>query len=243
MFTWVENFIVSVLKEGSIPKHLAFIMDGNRRFAKQRQLSSISGHKQGFHALKETLRVCLSLGVEIVTVYAFSLENFKRPEEEVNGLMKLCHKKLEELNQSGFLKDNQISVRILGELNLLPSFLRDTIDKVTRSTQSHTRAILNVHIAYTSREEILRAMKCVVKKVQDGTISKEEITEEILEDHLYSKDVPDILVRTSGENRLSDYLLWQASSSQLSFLDVLWPDFSFWHICLLVLSFQHQKWK
>ncbi|PRP76442.1 dehydrodolichyl diphosphate synthase-like [Planoprotostelium fungivorum] len=242
MFSWLESFSINVLKAGRIPHHIAFIMDGNRRFAKLQKMPPIGGHVQGFGALKETLRICLELGVKIVTVYAFSLENFKRPSDEVDPLLSLCKDKLFELESSGFLFENLISVRILGETSLLPKDLQDTIREVTSYSSSFQGAILNVHLAYTSREEIVHALQNLSSSVSEGKISPHSgIRGEDIERRLYSSNEPDILVRTSGETRLSDYLLWQSSESQLAFLRVLWPDFSFWHISWLILMYQYQN--
>ncbi|WAR06858.1 DHDDS-like protein [Mya arenaria] len=192
--SWVHRFCSSILKCGPIPNHVAFIMDGNRRFAKKNSMESAEGHLKGFDKLAETLEWCLHLGIKEVTVYAFSIENFKRSRDEVDCLMELARQK----------------------------------------------AKLNVCFSYTSREEICTAMRELAEGVEQGLIRETDVSEELLERCLYTNQSvePDLLIRTSGEVRLSDFLLWQSTFSVLSFLEVLWPDFSIWHMYAAILHYQ-----
>ncbi|GIX66539.1 dehydrodolichyl diphosphate synthase complex subunit DHDDS [Caerostris extrusa] len=222
--SWLEKFCINVLKSGPIPKHVAFIMDGNRRFAVQKGMEKLQGHAFGFNKLSETLEWCLDLGITEVTVYTFSIENFKRPREEVNCLMNLAREKFKELLQEKEkLKKYGVCIRIFGSINF------------------YYRTYLNVCLAYTSREEIANAVKDIALEVIDGNLKECDISEKIMDQSLYSRksSTPDIVIRTSGEVRLSDFLLWQSSYSVLAFLKVLWPDFKIWHLFLAVLFYQH----
>ncbi|PRD28449.1 UNVERIFIED_CONTAM: Dehydrodolichyl diphosphate synthase complex subunit DHDDS [Trichonephila clavipes] len=274
--TWIERFCINVLRSGPIPKHVAFIMDGNRRFAVKRGMEKLEGHSFGFNKLSETLEWCLDLGITEVTVYTFSIENFKRPKEEVNCLMNLAREKFRELLNEKFFFSNKkmktyhffynlhfkqillylshvifkireklekygVCIRIFGNIALLPVDLQMLVAEAVLHTYNNTKTYLNVCLAYTSREEITNAVKDIAKEVVKGNLKECDISEKILDQSLYSckSTAPDIIVRTSGEIRLSDFLLWQGSYSVLSFLKVLWPDFKIWHLFLAVLLFQH----
>ncbi|GFS99541.1 dehydrodolichyl diphosphate synthase complex subunit DHDDS [Nephila pilipes] len=240
--TWLERFCINVLKSGPIPKHVAFIMDGNRRFAVKKGMEKLQGHSFGFNKLSETLEWCLDLGITEVTVYTFSIENFKRPKEEVNCLMNLAREKFRELlKEKEKLEKYGVCIRIFGDITLLPVDLQMLVAEAVLHTYNNTKTYLNVCLAYTSREEITSAVKDIAKEVVKDNLKECDISERILNQSLYSckSSVPDIIVRTSGEIRLSDFLLWQGSYSVLSFLKVLWPDFRIWHLFLAVLLFQH----
>jgi len=230
---WFRWLVARVLQCGPIPQHVAFIMDGNRRFARKKHLDTHTGHLEGFQTLKETLRSCSDLGVKEVSVYAFSIENFKRSQAEVDGLMKLCKEKLMELHDTGFLKENGVAIRVHGDVSLLPLDVQTVIAKVVYSSRLHTKGTLNICLSYTSRQEILHAMQTLAKGVEDHLLQPEDIDEELFECCLYSNAAPDVLVRTSGEIRLSDYLLWQCCFSQLQFFRFYGPSFLFITCCWL----------
>ncbi|XP_009954978.1 PREDICTED: dehydrodolichyl diphosphate synthase isoform X3 [Leptosomus discolor] len=200
--TIIERFCANVIKAGPMPKHVAFIMDGNRRYAQKCHVERQQGHSQGFDKLAQTLRWCLNLGIREVTVYAFSIENFKRSKEEVDGLMDLARQKFS---------------RILEE-----------------------QCFLNVCFAYTSRHEISNAVREMAWGVEQGLLEPSDVSESLLDKCLYTNNSPDpdLLIRTSGEVRLSDFLLWQTSHSCLVFQSVLWPEYSFWNLCEAILRFQ-----
>ncbi|EDO38831.1 predicted protein [Nematostella vectensis] len=200
--SYIRNFCSNVLKSGEIPKHVAIIMDGNRRFAKKVNCERSKGHEKGFEKLTEVLEWCFELGIPEVTVYAFSIENFKRSKDEVECLMELAKQKFD---------------RLLEE-----------------------RHVLNVCMAYTSRHEICEAIKTMAKAVEDGALKPMDISENVLDQCLYTHQSPepDLLIRTSGEVRFSDFLLWQCSYTSLSFLKVLWPEFSVWNFYSAILSYQ-----
>ncbi|KAG8189873.1 hypothetical protein JTE90_023379 [Oedothorax gibbosus] len=217
-------------------------MDGNRRFATKYGMEKLEGHYLGFEKLSETLEWCLDLGVKEVTIYTFSIENFKRPKEEVNGLMNLSREKFRDLLQE---KDKLVKygvcIRVFGDITLLPVDLQMLVAEAILETYKNTKTFLNVCLAYTSREEITSAVKDIATEVANGNLKECDISESLLDQSMYSykSSKPDIVVRTSGEVRLSDFLLWQSSYSVLSFFKVLWPDFRIWHLFLAVLYYQH----
>lgn len=237
----LERLTANILKAGPMPKHVAFIMDGNRRYAQKEHKERQEGHTQGFEKLAETLRWCLNLGIHEVTVYAFSIENFKRSKEEVDGLMELARQKFSRLlTEQENLEKHGVCIRVLGDLTLLPEDLQTLIAKAVVSTRAHNKCFLNVCFAYTSRHEIANAVKEMAWGVEQGLIKSSDVSEVLLSECLYSSNSPnpDLLIRTSGEVRLSDFLLWQTSYSCLVFQSVLWPEYSFWNLCEAILQFQ-----
>jgi len=240
--TWLERLCCKVLCAGATPRHVALIMDGNRRFAKKCSIEKIEGHVQGFNKLAETLEWCLDLGIKEVTVYAFSIENFKRPKEEVDGLMDLAVEKFKKLlEEKDKLMEQELCVRVIGNLSLLPKDLQKIIAEAVLLTKTNNRAILNVCFCYTSREEISTAIREIAHGVKEGKLRASDCSEELIEKCLYTNKSPhpDLLIRTSGEVRLSDFMLWQCAYSSLAFVKVLWPEFNIWHLFAAVLMFQY----
>lgn len=241
MWERLHSLTVKVVKSGAIPKHIAIIMDGNRRFARKNHMETGHGHALGFEKLRETLEWCLEVGVEVVTVYAFSIENFKRSQTEVDGLMQLAKEKfLKLLEKSDIIEQHQVCVRVLGDMSMLPEDLQIVLSKVVHSSRLHKRAVLNVCFAYTARHEIFHAASLVNDGVRGGQLLPDDVSEGLMEQCLYThpSPPPDLLIRTSGEVRLSDFLLWQSAYSCLVFADVLWPEFSFWHFIACILRYQ-----
>ncbi|XP_036602668.1 dehydrodolichyl diphosphate synthase complex subunit DHDDS [Trichosurus vulpecula] len=239
--TLLERFCANIIKAGPMPKHIAFIMDGNRRYAQKCQVERQEGHTQGFNKLAETLRWCLNLGIREVTVYAFSIENFKRSKNEVDGLMELARQKFSRLmEEQEKLEKHGVCIRVLGDLQLLPLDLQELIAKAVQATQNYNKCFLNVCFAYTSRHEISNAVKDMAWGVEQGLLDPSDVSESLLDKCLYTNNSPnpDILIRTSGEVRLSDFLLWQTSHSCLVFQPILWPEYSFWNLCEAILQFQ-----
>ncbi|XP_034554382.1 dehydrodolichyl diphosphate synthase complex subunit DHDDS isoform X3 [Notolabrus celidotus] len=237
----LEKISANILKAGPMPKHVAFIMDGNRRFARKKNMERQAGHMEGFNKLAETLRWCKNLNIQEVTVYAFSIENFKRTKDEVDGLMELAKQKFEKLlEERDNLEKHGVCIRVLGDLNMLPLDLQQIIAKAVTTTKSHNKCFLNVCFAYTSRYEITNAVREMAWGVEQGLIKASDVSEALLSECLYSNNSPnpDLLIRTSGEVRLSDFLLWQTSHSCLVFQSVLWPEYSFWNLCEAILQFQ-----
>jgi len=243
-YSWLQRLAIAVLRTGALPRHVAFIMDGNRRFARHKGSATIEGHRGGFHKLAETLQWCRRLGVKEVTVYAFSIENFRRSEEEVAELLKLATEKLQALAaEAEELREHGVRVRVLGELAMLPEELRRAAATAELLTRDNDQCCLNVALAYTSRQEMVTAVRRAAELVRSGELGEEEVTEEVVGSLLYTatSHPVDLLVRTSGETRLSDFLLWQASSSILNFTTVLWPDFSLWHLLAAVFHYQRHR--
>lgn len=238
---WGQAFFENVLKCGNIPKHIAIIMDGNRRFAVKKKYERCVGHLLGFNKVSETLEWCSGLGVREVTLYAFSLENFKRSKEEVDCLMELAKNKFSALlDEKDLVMSHSLCVRIIGNLSYLPQDLQVILAQVVDFTKHNKKVFLNVCCAYTSQEEMTQAMRKMEGGVGRGSIVPSDIDEKLFEKSLYTSECsePDILIRTSGEVRLSDFLLWQTSYSMLWFTSVLWPEFSRWHLYSVILLYQ-----
>lgn len=214
------------MEETNVPKHIAIIMDGNRRWAKARNLPVKAGHKQGAETLKKVVRYANKLGVKYVTVYAFSTENWKRSEEEVNALMFLLESYLNEFSKEAN-KENFV-IKVLGDIKVLSEALQKSINDAIERTKDNTGTVLSIALNYGGRNEIVNAVKEISLKVKDGKIKIEDISEEVISKHLYTKNDPDpdLLIRTSGEIRLSGFLPWQSVYSEFLFIDKLWPDFS-----------------
>lgn len=210
---WAQKFALKVIKSGKIPRHVAFIMDGNRRYAKKLHLNaSTDGHVHGFDKLAEALQWCLDIGIEEVTVYAFSIENFKRSETEVNTLLQLAREKFDKfMEERDELNRRGICIRMIGNWRLLPADLQKSMADAMLLTENNNKAILNVAFAYTSRDEITESIRDIVDGVKRDELHHSDITDDLIRRCMYSgkSSDPDLLVRTSGESRLSDFLLWQ----------------------------------
>ena len=209
----------------TIPKHIGIIMDGNGRWAKKRLLPRNMGHKKGAEVFKDIARYCDDLGMEAVTFYAFSTENWKRPQDEVDGLMKLFKQYL--IDAFDYEKDNN-RIIFLGDKAPFNEELRSLMLEIEEKTASRDGMIINLALNYGSRDEIVHACKEIVEKVKNGEMNVEDITEESFSDHLYTKNQPDpdFILRPSGEKRISNFLLWQCAYSEFIYMDVLWPDFT-----------------
>lgn len=212
--------------DGNVPEHVAIIMDGNGRWAKKRGLPRIAGHKEGMDVVKEIVEAATDSGVKVLTLYAFSTENWKRPKSEVDFLLRLpkefLHVYLPEMIE------NNVKIDTIGEFNELPDHTREAIDHAKKETKENNGLLLNFALNYGSRDEILRAVKQISQEVKEKKIELENIDEDIFSSYLYTNGLcePDLLIRTSGEIRLSNFLLWQLAYTELWFTDVLWPDFT-----------------
>lgn len=239
--TWAEWAAIRVLKVGPIPQHVAFIMDGNRRFARQLHRDTLEGHSEGFRKLTEVLSWCRDLGITEVTVYAFSIENFKRSKAEVDGLMRLTEEKFEQLlKETNRLKEHGVRIRVIGRIDMFAPRIQSLVAKAILATKENDKFCLNLALAYTSREEITTAVGELRNAVIKNQLCQEDLTEALLEQCLYTagrKD-PNLLIRTSGEVRLSDFLLWQTGLTHLFFTKVLWPQISLWHVLAAVFHYQ-----
>jgi undecaprenyl diphosphate synthase len=221
-----KNLLPSELDPQRLPQHIAVIMDGNGRWAKQRGLPRIVGHRQGARTLKALLRCCQDWGIEALTVYAFSTENWRRPFLEVDFLMNLFERLLQQ--ETVNMHREGVRVSFPGDLSTLPVSLRRTIESTMEQTKNNRGIQFNVAANYGSRAEILHAVRQIVQKSQSGEISLEDVNENLIDRNLYTAGTsdPDLLIRTSGEMRLSNYLLWQLAYTELYFTDLLWPDFN-----------------
>ena len=214
------------IDKNNLPGHIAVIMDGNGRWAKRRLLQRIKGHKRGVDVARDTVTNCRELGIKHLTLYTFSKENWNRPESEVNMLMKFLESHLKEEKRS--MMENDIRFRAIGTVEDLPVSVQHVIDDLETSTAGNSGMTLNLALSYSSREEILGAVIDIAERVKAGTLDVEEITEEIFRASLHTDGIPDpdLLIRTSGERRISNFLLWQLAYTEIYVTDVLWPDFT-----------------
>jgi tritrans,polycis-undecaprenyl-diphosphate synthase [geranylgeranyl-diphosphate specific] len=227
-----------------MPKHVAIIMDGNRRFSKiQGNMDAVDGHKKGITTLESVLDWCVDLGIEIVTAYAFSTENFNRPPNEVKGLMKLFKENFEGIARNKKIHDNEVKVKAVGKLELLPDDVREAIRLAEESTANYNKRLVNIAIGYDGRMEIVDAIKKIVDEVENGKIRSEDIDENLVNENLYTAGMedPNLIIRTSGEERLSGFLLWQSSYSELYFCDSLWPQLRKVDFLRAVRSYQQRE--
>lgn len=209
----------------AMPRHIAIILDGNRRWARERGKPASFGHKEGAKTLEKIVRYANKIGLEYITVYAFSTENWKRAEEEVKALMLLLQNYLDEYSKRADTEN--IKVKILGDISVLSEGMQKSIKKCMERTKDNTGVTFNIALNYGGRDEIVKAIKQISKQVKEGKITEEDITEQMVSDNLYTKGEPDpdLLIRTSGEIRLSNFLPWQLVYSEFLFIDKNWPDF------------------
>jgi undecaprenyl diphosphate synthase len=233
--------ILSHINTENLPKHLAIIMDGNGRWAKQQGFLRAFGHENGTKSVRLTVECCAKLGIENLTLYAFSTENWNRPKIEVDTLMKLLISSLK--NELSTLSQNNIKLQSIGNLDLLPQSAQKELKSVMEQTQNNTRMTLTLALSYGAREELLQAIKTISSKVKNNIISTDAIDESIINEHLYTHNLPDVdlLIRTSGEHRISNFLLWQIAYAELYFTDVLWPDFKEEDLYEAILSYQKRE--
>jgi tritrans,polycis-undecaprenyl-diphosphate synthase [geranylgeranyl-diphosphate specific] len=227
LYKLYEWYISRKLRPENLPQHVAIIMDGNRRFSKiQGNMDTIQGHMRGVSTLESVLDWSVDLGIQIVTAYAFSTENFNRPPQEVDGLMRLFKKNFEEIANNQKIHKNKVRVKAVGKLELLPEDVREAIRIAEESTAAYTERQVNIAIGYDGRMEILDAIKKIAKDVANGRLKVEDIDENVVNKNLYTAGLedPNLIIRTSGEERLSGFLLWQSSYSELYFCDSLWPE-------------------
>jgi undecaprenyl diphosphate synthase len=234
------NLIDEINKE-NLPKHLAIIMDGNGRWAKQQGMMRAFGHENGTKSVKVTVEVCAKLGIENLTLYAFSTENWNRPKLEVDTLMRLLISSLKKELKT--LSENNIRLTAIGNLDLLPSKARNELMTVIDKTKENKRMTLTLALSYGSREEIVKAVKTISEKVKNNIISTENIDEDVINQHLYTRGLPDVdlVIRTSGEHRISNFLLWQIAYAEFYFTDILWPDFKENDLYEAIICFQKRE--
>ena len=237
----VNNRYIKTVDLENLPKHVAVIMDGNGRWAKKFGKKRIFGHTNGINSVRETIESCVELGIKNLTLYVFSVDNWKRPKSEVNALMKLLVRSIK--NELEDINKNNICMRIIGSLDQLSNSVKNELVNASNLTFRNDGLNLNLAISYGSKTEIINALKQITEKVKKNIISIENIDEKLINEHLYtkiSKDV-DLLIRTGGEFRLSNFLLWQNSYAELLFYDMLWPDFRKKDFYDSILTFQKRN--
>lgn len=233
--------LLDKINTANLPKHLAIIMDGNGRWAKQKGLLRAVGHENGTKSVRASIETCAKIGIEFLTLYAFSTENWNRPKLEVETLMKLLVKSLKKELQT--LQDNNIKLNAIGNLEKLPKTAQKELLDVIEATKNNTRMTLTLALSYGSREEIVNAVRIICNKVKNNIISIDTIDDSIINEHLYTQNLPDVdlLIRTSGEHRISNFLLWQIAYAELYFTDVLWPDFKEQDLYEAIISYQKRE--
>ncbi|GBD86541.1 ditrans,polycis-undecaprenyl-diphosphate synthase [bacterium BMS3Abin03] len=230
-----------IKNSGEIPRHIAIIMDGNGRWAKKKGLPRVAGHKRGVDTVRDIVEACAEVGVKYLTLYTFSTENWKRPKDEVSTLMRLLLKSLRErLNE---LNKNDIKLTCIGDINSLPVAVQEQLSRDIERTKNNKRMVLNLALSYSGRWELIEAIKSISRQILNKEIKPEEINEKIIQRCLTTKNMPDpdLLIRTSGEFRVSNFLLWQIAYTEFVILDVLWPDFSRKHLYNSIREFQNRE--
>ena len=233
--------ILEKIDKNNLPKHVAIIMDGNGRWAKSRGEERTFGHKNAISAVRNAISACDKAGVEYLTLYTFSTENWNRPNDEVNTLMSLLSETL--LKEAAELFSKGVRLHVIGEVEKLPTLVREQLLNVVELTKENSKGNLVLALSYGSKREILNAVKEIAQEVKEGKISTEDIDETLFENHLYTKDLPpvDLLIRTSGEVRISNFLLWQIAYAELQFLDIFWPDFQEEHLYQCIINYQNKE--
>lgn len=226
---------------GVIPIHVAIIMDGNGRWAKKKGLPRVAGHKRGVDTVREIVEACAQIGVKFLTLYTFSTENWKRPKNEVSTLMRLLLKSLKDRVKE--LNKNDIRLTTIGDITKLPIEVQKQLRTDIERTKNNKKMVLNLALSYSGRWELLQAMKSIANNVAAGSIKPEDITEEYISNHLTTNKIPDpeLLIRTSGEFRVSNFLLWQIAYTEFVITDVFWPDFTREHLYDAILQFQKRE--
>ena len=229
------------INKSNIPKHVAVIMDGNGRWAKKRGLRRENGHREGRKSVKKIVECCVELGIKNLTLYAFSTENWNRPKLEVNFLMQLLFLSLKDELKT--LNKNNIKFETIGNPSRLPKKISDYLEKVKGETKDNTKLTLTLALSYGSRSEIVNVVRELSDKVKNNIISSKNIDETVINDHLYTRNLPDVdlLIRTSGEKRISNFLLWQIAYSELYFTKKLWPDFRKKDLYKAIISYQNRE--
>ena len=236
----VHKNLGEIIDYSNIPSHVAIIMDGNGRWARKINKERFFGHNRGINSVKESIDVSIELGIETLTLFAFSMENWKRPKNEINALMTLLSSSIE--NELKSIIENNIKLNVIGDLDLVPKKTRDKLLNAIIKTKNNDGLNLNLAISYGAKQELVRAIKIISHKVKKNIISEENIDEETINEHLYtenSKNV-DLLIRTGGEFRVSNFLLWQISYAELNFQKVLWPDFKKYHFLNAIIDYQNR---
>ncbi len=244
LYRLYEWYITRDLKPEKMPKHVAIIMDGNRRYSRlQGNMDVVKGHEIGVDTLEKVLDWSIELGIEIITVYAFSTENFNRPKHEVEGLMNLFVKNFKRLVDHEKIHKNEVKVKVVGKTELIPESVREAIKEAEDATAHYNKRLFNIAIGYDGRLEIIDSFKKIIEQVQAGEITIDDVDEELVSKNLYTGGLadPNLIIRTSGEERLSGFLLWQSSYSELYFCETLWPELRKVDFIRAIRSYQERE--
>lgn len=237
--TFQENMLK--IDQNNLPKHIAIIMDGNGRWAKKHAMGRIRGHKKGAQAVRTTVTFCREIGIQYLTLYAFSSENWGRPDEEVSALMSLLSDYLDQ--EVTTMQKQQIRLVTIGDIERLYPKVRDKLEQVKKLTEKNDKMVLNLALSYGSRNEIISAVQKIMADSRNGKLDAANIDQKIFERYLFTREMPDpdLLIRTSGEYRISNFLLWQLAYTELYFTDVLWPDFSKEDLLKAIVTYQRRE--
>jgi tritrans,polycis-undecaprenyl-diphosphate synthase [geranylgeranyl-diphosphate specific] len=244
-YKFYEKWLWQQVKNGTKPEHIAIILDGNRRWASGKDLSPWFGHEKGAEKVEQLLDWCLKLDVKSITVYAFSTENFRRTKSEIEEIMRISEEEFRRILTDERIHKNRVRVTFIGRVKMLPESMQQLMMEVENATRNYNDHFLSIAFAYGGRAEIVDAAKKIAEEVQKGELAPEKVNEQIFEQYLYTshlpKQDPDLIIRTSGEERLSGFLLWQSAYSELCFLDVYWPDFRLIDLLRAVRTFEERK--
>ncbi len=223
-----RQLLAEIKAHGRVPKHVGIILDGNRRFASKQGLPPVAGHVRGANKLEEVLEWCQELGIKHVTVYAFSTENFRRSPEEVSALMKLFAERFKQAAADERVHKYKVRIRVIGDLNKLPSDVREAVEIAQKATSGYDGHTLNIAIGYGGRAELAHAVRKICERIERGELKPDQVNEKLIEQNLYTAGLPDpdLIIRTSGEERLSGFLLWQSAYSEFYFCEANWPEFT-----------------
>jgi undecaprenyl diphosphate synthase len=229
------------ISKNTLPNHVAIIMDGNGRWAKRQSKIRVFGHKVGVKAVRDTVEGAAEIGIKYLTLYAFSSENWNRPKTEINALMELLVNTITQETKT--LMDNNIKLQAIGDLNDLPNNCRKNLQQAISKTAKNNHMTLVLALSYSSKKEIVHAVQQIAKKINTNQLNIEELDEDTVKKHLYTHNIPDpeLLIRTSGEQRISNFLLWQIAYSELYFTDILWPDFRREHLFEAIINYQSRE--
>lgn len=244
-YTFYERWLEGNITSGKMPEHVGIILDGNRRWGFERYRDQLNGHFYGAKTAEDFLEWCLDLGIRTVTLYVFSTENFRRPREEVDTVLSLIEDEAKKMLADRRIHENMVHVKAIGRLELLPESLRVALDNLEKATTNYNEHYLNIAVAYGGRAEIVDAAKRIIDEVQNGMLDKTSVDEHMFTKYLYTSHLPnpypELIIRTSGEERLSGFLIWQAAYSEFVFLDVYWPEFRRIDLLRAVRTYQRRK--
>ena len=240
-----EKWLYRNVSRGHMPRHIALILDGNRRWAIQRGWKPWMGHRYGADRVEEILNDIYELGIQTVTLYALSTENLRRSPEELQQLFELIKERAERLLKNPLIHKREVRVKVLGRLHLLPLDVREVLEQLAKATEKYSKHYLNIAVAYGGRSEIVDAVRMIAEKVKQGVITVNSINERTIEEHLYTHGLPqpdpELIIRTSGEERISNFFLWQSAYSELVFQDVYWPEFRRIDLLRAIRTFQRRE--